>query len=160
MHVRTWQVAYADVLPAARLRDITVESRTERWRRLLDAQPATERTAVAELDGDVVGFVSTGPAREDERRGELYAIYVHPDVWGTGSGRALMASALEHLRAEGFADAILWVLEDNPRARRFYERAGWSADGGAKLETVLGVDAPHVRYAIELAEEAGSTAAE
>jgi RimJ/RimL family protein N-acetyltransferase len=38
------------------------------------------------------------------------------------------------------------VLDDNPRARRFYERAGWQPDGAAKTEERWGVAAAEVRY--------------
>jgi hypothetical protein len=55
-----------------------------------------------------------------------------------------MASALEALR--GYPSATLWVLEDNLRARRFYEREGWILDGGRRDEAFLGVTVPEVRY--------------
>jgi GNAT superfamily N-acetyltransferase len=105
------------------------------------------------VDGErVVGFSSLGPARagEDPSLGELFTIYVLPDWWGAGVGRALMASTVHHLRAEGFAHAILWVLEDNPRTRRFYEQSGWHADGAVKDEEWLGTTIREVRYRIDL----------
>lgn len=160
VHVRTWQVAYAHAFPSERLRDISVEVRAERWQQLLAEQPVSEQTLVAELGGEIVGFASTGPAREDPDRGELFAIYVLPDAWGSGAGRALMAGALAHLVESRFGDALLWVLEDNPRARRFYERAGWNTDGLTKVETVLGTDVPHVRYVTPLREVSDHVAAE
>jgi RimJ/RimL family protein N-acetyltransferase len=61
-----------------------------------------------------------------------------------------MAAALGALRASGFATASLWVLEDNPRARRFYEREGWRHDGAKREEEFLGVPISEVRYRIEL----------
>jgi RimJ/RimL family protein N-acetyltransferase len=51
---------------------------------------------------------------------------------------------------ESWRDATLWVLEDNPRARRFYEREGWSPDGEAKSDAFLGVRVNEVRYRIHL----------
>jgi GNAT superfamily N-acetyltransferase len=51
---------------------------------------------------------------------------------GGGAGQALMAALLRALRDERFQEAILWVLEDNPRTRRFYELAGWGADGAVR----------------------------
>jgi ribosomal protein S18 acetylase RimI-like enzyme len=57
----------------------------------------------------------------------------------------LIAQAEEQLRT-AYAEITLWVLEDNPRARQFYERAGWSVDGGRKAEARWGVRAPEVRY--------------
>jgi hypothetical protein len=61
-----------------------------------------------------------------------------------------MSETLARLRGEGFPEAILWVLEDNPRTRRFYELAGWRADGGAKEEEWLGTSIREVRYRIDL----------
>jgi RimJ/RimL family protein N-acetyltransferase len=56
----------------------------------------------------------------------------------------------EALRSEGFGEAILWVLEDNPRTRRFYELAGWRAEGGSKDGEWLGTFVRELRYRISL----------
>lgn len=69
-----------------------------------------------------------------------------PDHWGSGVGRELISAGEKRLRELGHVDAILWVLEDNPRARRFYERAGWNDDGGRRSITFLGLEVPEVRY--------------
>jgi hypothetical protein len=42
------------------------------------------------------------------------------------------------------------VLDDNPRARRFYELAGWSVDGTAREIRIFGFDISEVRYAKRL----------
>ena len=87
-----------------------------------------------------VGFVSAGPAGT-RRSGEVYAIYVRPDAWGTGSAWALMDAAVDWL-AERWQEAILWVAEENPRARRFYERYGWVAETTRVEEVVPGAKFP------------------
>jgi ribosomal protein S18 acetylase RimI-like enzyme len=57
----------------------------------------------------------------------------------------------QRLQAEGFATAVLWVLEDNPRARRFYERHGWAASGiEANFDEYCEVSVPEVEYRKEL----------
>jgi len=66
--------------------------------------------------------------------GELYALYLHPDHWGTGLGARLHTAALRRLHEHGFASAVLWVLAGNERALAFYRRAGWTEDGGTKLD--------------------------
>jgi ribosomal protein S18 acetylase RimI-like enzyme len=101
-------------------------------------------------DEGVVGFVSTGESRDADAAAELYAIYVLPTGWGTGAGTALMRAGLDAMRARSSGEAVLWVLEDNPRARRFYEREGWTVDGARKEEEWLGVPIPEVRYRITL----------
>jgi ribosomal protein S18 acetylase RimI-like enzyme len=65
---------------------------------------------------------------------ELYAIYLDQAVVGRGIGRALLAQALADLRRRGYQSAMLWVLATNARARRFYEAAGWRADGVTRTE--------------------------
>jgi GNAT superfamily N-acetyltransferase len=141
---RGWQVAYRHVFPAEEL-DRGGFIQASRWRERLERPPAGWSTFVAEHDGAVVGFASVGPSRDLRGVGELYAIYVDPDEWSTGAGRALIERAEEQLRAD-YEEVALWVLEDNPRARRFYERAGWAPDGGRKAEARWGVQAPEVRY--------------
>ncbi|MBV9093965.1 MAG: hypothetical protein JO132_08830 [Streptosporangiaceae bacterium] len=57
-----------------------------------------------------------------------------------------MAAALERLAAAGFEQAILWVLDSNVRARRFYEAGGWSTDGAVKDDDSRGFRMTEVRY--------------
>jgi GNAT superfamily N-acetyltransferase len=148
VHVRTWQAAYRDVLPVDRLDAVTVGQRVPLWERLL-ANPELA-TFVAEHDDRVVAFANVGPSREPDAAGELFAIYALPEAWGTGVAGELMAAGLDSLREGGHDGAVLWVLEDNTRARRFYEREGWLPDGGRKQEQFLGTDVGEVRYSIRL----------
>jgi GNAT superfamily N-acetyltransferase len=81
--------------------------------------------------------------------GELYALYVTPDLWSAGVGRALLGAALTALRAAGYRRMVLWTLTDNARARRFYERAGLSPDGATNILAGLG-GVEELRYACDL----------
>jgi ribosomal protein S18 acetylase RimI-like enzyme len=157
VHVASWQVAYDHIFPLdalARL-DEAAERRATYWRREVELRVPMSSTLVAESAGEIVGFVDVRPSRDDdaepELTGELTAIYVAPHAWDAGAGRLLMTEALERFRGFGFADATLWVLEDNPRARRFYEIAGWRVDGGVKEDEFLDTRVREVRYRIELA---------
>jgi GNAT superfamily N-acetyltransferase len=76
-HVRSWQAAYAHVLPAERLAELSVERRARQWR---DWPPL-----LAESGDVVVGFVSVGASRDADADGELFAIYVDPDHRGRWS---------------------------------------------------------------------------
>lgn len=146
---RSWRRAYAHVFPADELaRDGFVDPAT--WRRRLEQPPRGWSTFVAERDGDLLGYVVVGPSRDRRTDGEVYALYADPAVWSTGVGRALLAHAEGHL-AHRYAQATLWVLEDNRRARRFYERCGWEPDGARKVEALRwDVRAPQLRYAASL----------
>jgi ribosomal protein S18 acetylase RimI-like enzyme len=154
-HVRSWQAAYRGILSDAFLDGLSIPRRTEQWQRILaDGPEQARRTNVADADGEVVGFVTTGPSRDDDAdaatTGELIAIYVRPDVFGTGAGHALMAGALDDFAAAGYAQATLWVLAGNARAIRFYERAGWSPDGARKQDTIGDDAVTELRYRFRL----------
>ncbi len=158
VHVASWRAGYAHVIPESVLyADEFESSRHAMWNdwRFHSGQ----RIAVCvRTDGDdrtVVGFAAFGPERERARgftgRGELYAFYFHPDVWGDGSASALIDHVDERLRAEGFGEAVLWVLDDNPRARAFYEKHGWTATGiTADYDLYCDVRLPEVEYRKEL----------
>jgi GNAT superfamily N-acetyltransferase len=150
---RGWQIAYAHVFPVEELTQGGF-IQPKRWRERLEHPPHGWSTFVVEEDVAVVGFVSVGPSRDERGIGELFAIYVEPESWSTGAGRALIGRAEERLRTE-YGSATLWVLEDNPRARHFYERAGWSPDGARKAEERWGVRAPEVRYRKDLVSDTG-----
>jgi ribosomal protein S18 acetylase RimI-like enzyme len=152
VHIRTWQVAYRGQLPDAFLNalDGEVEERTSRWQRsIADARARRWVQLVAEDDDRLVGFVTFGPSQEspeDTHLGEVYAIYVDPSHWDQGYGRALFSAAVRGLTEAGFSAATLWVLETNERARRFYEIAGWVADGAMKTDHRDEVELREVRY--------------
>ncbi len=151
MHVRTWQAAYEHVFGTERLAAIDLPARAERWRQRLAGPERHDTVLVAEDEGSVVGFASCGESRDATGEGELYAIYALPGAWGSGAGSMLMAATLAALRkGGGFATATLWVLEDNPRARRFYEREGWTPDNERRVEEFLDVPVTEVRYRISL----------
>jgi GNAT superfamily N-acetyltransferase len=150
LHIRSWQVAYRGLLPDALLDglDATYERRVAQGR----AAPKAD-VFVAEQDTVALGFARISASRDPDaspETGELMAIYLAPEAWGKGIGRELLGRAVDELRARGYRRATLWVLDTNARARRFYEAAGWRADGSVKEEPHLGATLREVRYAREL----------
>ncbi|UJR85090.1 GNAT family N-acetyltransferase [Sandaracinus amylolyticus] len=148
VHVEGWRWGYRGLLPDAFLDGLSVRDRAARWRDILARDAPRERTWIALDDHDAQGFVSIGPGRDvPEDVGELYAMYVTSRSAGTGVARTLMSHALDALRVDS-GRAILWVLEHNARARRFYEREGWRADGATQRDTIGGLEVRELRYAI------------
>lgn len=129
VHVATWRDAYAGLLPADILAGLDADEWAGRWQDRLTAPVAGVFTLVFETDGQVGGFVSGGPSRDEFPAGEVYAIYVDPACQGRGTGGRLLAAAALKLAEAGFTDASLWVLAGNRPARGFYESQGWRCDG-------------------------------
>ena len=150
-HIDAWRAGYRGVVPDEYLdAEEFASSRRDRWRSWTWHQVPESRLFVVSLQGRVVGFGHAGPehvvahgiespdsepGNEDGTRGEIYGFYLHPTAWGSGGAGALMSRCEEFLRDEGFTSATLWVLRDNPRARAFYEKAGWLATGKESLFT-------------------------
>jgi RimJ/RimL family protein N-acetyltransferase len=141
--IETWRATYVGIVPQQILDALDIDEHERIWWRVAD----TEGTAVfvAEDGGTIVGFASVGPCRTEASSGELYAIYVRPSSWGSGAGQALMDAAVAWL-GERWTEAVLWVAEANPRARRFYERCGWVPDGARVDEVMPGAHVPEVLY--------------
>ncbi len=111
---RAWQLAYPEIDFAAR-----VDWWRQRWREEL---VPTAEIAVAEADGQIVGFVTVDPGTLD-----LDQIVVAPEAWGMGVASALIAEAKRI--SPGGLD--LHVNKDNGRAIRFYEKHGFVISGEA-----------------------------
>lgn len=164
VHVRTWQRAYAGIVPDSVLAalDDQIEQRIRRTRHRWSAPEGSAFSTLVATDADgLIGFATFGPYRldggpdgqVDPAVGEVLAIYVDPDHQGRGAGRALMDAAVARLRDTGVDQVRLWVLEDNAPSRRFYERYGFAADGARhffRVEQPDGepVDLPEVRYTL------------
>jgi GNAT superfamily N-acetyltransferase len=151
VHIEAWRTAYRHVFGGRALAGIALADRERRRRALLEQEAPRRHVLVVGRPGATPdGFAAWGPTRDADEdpaaTAELAAIYVRPALWGAGAGRLLMERGRELTRADGFARATLWVVEDNPRARRFYAAAGWAPDGGRRIETVLGRDVSEVRY--------------
>ena len=152
VHVRSWQRAYRGLIPQDYLDRLDPAQRVARWEQVLaSVDLPAGGVQVAENESDLLGFVSFGPSRDDDAEGqrlvgEIMAIYLAPAAWGQGLGRELMTAALADLGAAGYAQATLWVLESNERARGFYVAAGFKPDGMVKEDESRGFLLREVRY--------------
>ena len=73
--------------------------------------------------------------REEDMDGyaELICIHSLEDNWGKGYGSMMMEHILKDISAAGFDKVMLWVFEENTRARRFYEKHGFIKTDKTKM---------------------------
>lgn len=164
LHVRSWQEAYRELMPAEFLAGLDPRERAARYtfESRDETAPTTVLAVISEEDAEgdpsltnrevrsgspsasrerIAGFVTFGASRDADTfgLGEIYALYVDPECLRGGVGRQLMAEARRRLREAGFDEAVLWVLRGNDRAASFYEGEGWSADGATRVEQPYGI---------------------
>ena len=152
VHVRSWQVGYQGLMPAAALAELRAEDRAARYtfHRTGPDDPAT--FVAVDTDESIRGFVTLGPCPDDEPSnvGQLWALYVDPDFWGRGVGKVLITLARSRLVDLGFDEAVLWVLRGNERAERFYRQDGWVSEDVIRSDVVWGVRVEEKRYRTSL----------
>ena len=142
IHHSVWVDTYSDLLPASHWETDTVARRTASWRRWLDDGAPF---MVAEVEGRVVGFALAREGREvggysPVRDRELYSLYVLTSHHGTGTVQGLLDAVVPP-----GTPAQLWVAEQNPRARRFYERNFFVHDGARFIDSTGIAEVRYVR---------------
>ena len=111
----------------------------------------------------VVGVITTGSelrsAGQQLEAGEIYnsnGPQLCPQVQGMGArwrnygvvpdDPRLLAGAIDQLRRHGFVELTLWTLQENARARAFYEKQGLMLDNATKKVKRGGETTIEVRY--------------
>lgn len=102
---------------------------------------------IAVENGRMIGTAGICESRWEQYHGygEIVSIYFLPEYIGKGHGQALLNRCVEELNGKGYKNILLWVLEDNQRARRFYEKNGFTCSevflndkiGGKELREVM-----------------------
>ncbi|MEM7312050.1 MAG: GNAT family N-acetyltransferase [Planctomycetota bacterium] len=150
VQVDSWRGAYKDVMSPEILDALDVEAKTDLWKILLG--DADQFCLVATTDGNIAGFVAMSASPDDDhdpsRVADIGALYVEPKQWQKGIGSKLICHGLDRLREQGFNKAALWVLEGNEMGRTFYEKHGFTNDGGKKVHPRSGL--VELRYEIDL----------
>ena len=99
-------------------------------------------------NGEYIGTSSFGKSRFEKYpdAGEVISIYFLPDYLGKGYGSKLMAAVINELRKQGYKEVFLWTLEENKKARRFYENFGFICTNEYLEDSIGGKALMEVRY--------------
>jgi ribosomal protein S18 acetylase RimI-like enzyme len=150
IHVASWRAAYRGQMPDVVLDNLDVEKRAAFWREHLSRQRIG--TFLAEFEGKIIGFCDLIRSRDQDSDpqivAEIAAIYIDPDYWRRGTGRALCFRALEAARFQHFTEVTLWVLASNIAARNFYQAMRFHHDEATKSESFADRILHEVRYRI------------
>jgi ribosomal protein S18 acetylase RimI-like enzyme len=166
VQVASWRSGFAGIVPEKLLASLTGSAAEtvwrDRWREAITNPPTSRHRVLVAVEGaagtaprPVVGFVSEGPATDDDRwpgtDGELYELRVAPEQAGHGHASRLLHAAADTLAEDGFRTVSMWVLAADAALRQFLESAGWAADG-ARGELDVGVSVPVLRLHAAIGE--------
>jgi len=137
VQVAIWKEAYDGIVRKDFLDKLTLESSAELWTEMLSPdtpRPANRHIAIAP-DGTIAGIAASGSSRSVNviQNEEMYDLEVLAEHRGSGVADLLMMSVI------GTRPAELWVIENNHRARSFYERHGFKANGDSIEVPDLGI---------------------
>lgn len=142
VQVLSWQQAYAGLIPDQYLAALqsSLSRREAFWCESIAA--GGTHLSLACVNEQAIGFIAIGACRDEGPSagdtGEVTAFYLLPRYWRTGAGRALWAAGLRSLVEHLYRQAMLWVLSENARARRFYDQAGWSPEPASERSLLIG----------------------
>lgn len=140
----SWKYAYKDIIPME-----WMDSRPKKsWCGKINQNGRTDMIVLC--DGRIVGTASFGTSRWEKFKdyGEIVAIYLLPEFMGKGIGSALIEHCISELQRCGFGKILLWVLEKNIRARKFYEKHGFVLTDEFMDDNIGGRDVREIMYVL------------
>ncbi len=142
VYEKSWKFTYRGIIPQSYLDRIP----NGRWASHLDSDGI--KNLIMLEKGKIIGTSSYCISRLKTHIGwgEIISIYLLPEYIGKGYGRPLLQAAIENLCALGCRDIFLWVLEENHRARHFYESAGFTHSGNYIDDNFDGKAVREVQY--------------
>ena len=139
IQTESWKAAFRGILTDDVLEQKTkLDRATAMYRRLLEQN--TGHGYLLRVEGEPYCIAWWDAARDANMPGyaELICIHSLPDRWRQGFGSKMMEAVLQDMTVAGYRKAMLWVFEENHRARHFYERHGFSVSG--KVQQGLGAN--------------------
>lgn len=142
IYEESWRYAYKGIVPQPYLDRIPRGF----WAPRIDAPG--RNTLLAVENRKIVGTSSFCKSRtaQFENWGEVISVYILPEYMGKGYGKALLKAAISELNKLGYTNIFLWVLENNIRARHFYEHIGFVQTDDSSIDTIGGKALREIRY--------------
>lgn len=142
IYEKSWKFAYRGIIPQDYLDSIP----EGRWADRITK--AGMHSLVMTDCGRLIGTAGFCRSRWEQYRdfGEIVSIYFLPEYIGRGCGTLLLQRCTEELERLGFRRLLLWVLEDNTRARAFYEKNGFLCSADSRSDCIGGKMLREIMY--------------
>ena len=129
----SWKAGFKDILNVDILQRFTqIDKVTAMFRQLLEQNKGNGY--LLKIEGEPHCIAWWDATRENDMPGyaELICIHSLQNQWRKGFGSTMMDRVLSDIANAGYSKVMLWVFEDNIRARQFYEAHGFTTSGKVK----------------------------
>lgn len=142
IYEKSWKFAYNGIIPKDYLDNISGDS----WIPHFENKDMFNLVLIE--DNEFIGTASYCKSRSKEFDGfgEIVSIYLLPEHMGKGYGKLLFEATLNELIKLGYKNVFLWVLEENTRARRFYEKQNFKLSDKFNYINIGGKNLKEVAY--------------
>lgn len=147
IQTESWKAAFKNILSEdVLIRCTNFDRAKQMYQKLLDEQKGNGY--ILEINGKGHCIAWWDASREEDMPGfaELICIHSLQDNWGKSYGSKMMDKILEDIAAAGYNKTMLWVFDENKRAKKFYEAKGFVKSEKSKVS----LDALEVMYVKEL----------
>lgn len=130
--VESWKSAYSNIIPEDEIaKFLDKQRRQQQFERFIKDE---EIVLIGFYDEIPCGLVFANKDNDEQLKecGSIYSIYLLEEYWGKGLATKLMDVVISILKEDGCKQVSLWVYEVNVRARKFYEKCGFTFDGNKK----------------------------
>lgn len=135
IQTESWKEGFKDILSADTLQRYTqMDKATEMYRHLLEHNIGNGYLLKIEANPHCIAWWAATRENDMPNYAELICIHSLQNQWRKGYGRKMMETVLYDIKKAGYSKVMLWVFEDNTRARRFYESLGFTANGKVKKD--------------------------
>ncbi len=137
INAASWRTTYTGLIDERAFDVMTHEAMVAKWTRIITHYATNSSFIfVAEIEGEVVGYISCGPnthADQSQFEWELFAVYLLKEHQGKGIGKALFLEAIIEMKRLHIKSLVLYVLSSNAPSRKFYESFKPDCTGSAKV---------------------------
>ena len=150
VHVNSWRAAYKGIVPDEYLDGLSIEKSEEKFRKFYEKGISQYYLMYAdEKPAGILVYSKSYDKDADDKTADLGVLYFLPEYWGRGLGAELLRHGIEEISMAGYERITLWVLEQNARARKFYDKNGFEFDG-TRDEITIGKTLMKVRYKLDI----------
>lgn len=116
-----WNAAYKGIIPDDYLKNMNVEKISENWKKNIERN---KNIYIYKENDEILGVIRFGKSEYPYIKpiGEIFVLYVKPELKRNGIGTKLFEFAKDELIKAGYEKMMIWCLKGNKQGANFYKK--------------------------------------